>query len=163
MKLQRYLNEKYVASMKHGNGGGYGGMTDVFANPSKKEIKEVESQSFDGYGFRFIIDFQENIVYMWSNRIIHKWMVAKNPKLFPDLKWDEYFMHHKQVDRYFSGHLDSGQIVSDVWNAFARRSPSMTDEDKKPFIAMHKHDKKWLLKYNIEPRQIQKIVNTVVK
>lgn len=52
------LLEKYLTGFKK-----YGHMVDVFENPTKKEMKEIEGGSGS---FRFIADAKRQKIYVWS-------------------------------------------------------------------------------------------------
>jgi hypothetical protein len=163
MKLRRYLKEKYVTGFKLKRSGD---IIDVMKNPSPKELKEVEHQSFNDAGFRFLIDFKQKDVYVWADTATHDQIFDKNPLMLPTTSYNLYTNSADDVDRYFTGHVESGQVKSDIWFAFKYKyehDMGMFGVDINNFRTMQKHNKSWISKYGINPREVQKIVDAVVK
>lgn len=164
MRLEQYLTEKYVNTIKHSSS-----TYDMFVNPSKKEIAEIESQSFNGEGFRFLADFKEKKVYIWSTEIIHAQMIEDNPKTFTQILWNEYWAHAMDADRFLSGTIENGSVESDIWRAFDskanRLKGNMAREglQKAPFWNMERNDFKWLAKYGINPNEAKRLVTNVTR
>jgi hypothetical protein len=161
------FNEQFVNTMVM-KGGTRPGQYDMFVNPTKKELREIESQSFQGYGFRFMADFKEKKIYMWSNEVVHQEMIEKNQSLFPQIIWKEYWHNADEADRYISGHIDSGQIKSDVWRSFGSRFKAAKGDgtriglQRAPFYNMEMNDFKWLSKY-IDPKETKKLVTDITR
>ena len=60
MRLLQYLTEKYYDSVSGG--------TEIFTNPSKRDMKEMEAV----YGYRFFIDFRKKTIYMFEANTYHR-------------------------------------------------------------------------------------------
>lgn len=164
MRLEQYITEKYVNSIKNKEK-----VYDMFVNPSKKEIAEIESQSFNGEGFRFLIDFKEKKVYMWSTEVIHEKMIEENPSIFPQIIWKEYWSTGLDTDRFMSGHVESGKVGSDIWRAFEEKAKRLKGNIAKEgyqrakFYNMERNDFSWLAKYDINPNEAKKLVTNITR
>ncbi|MFA5025079.1 MAG: hypothetical protein WC503_01030 [Candidatus Shapirobacteria bacterium] len=65
MKFLNYLSEEWVTSVKN-----FKRVSDIFVNPNSKELKEIERKSWGGQ-VRFLADFKEKKLYVWSSELIH--------------------------------------------------------------------------------------------
>jgi len=65
MKFLSYINEEWVTSVKQ-----YKRLSNIFVNPNSKELKEIEKKSWGGQ-VRFLADFKEKKLYVWSSELIH--------------------------------------------------------------------------------------------
>lgn len=83
MKLFQYLQEEYLLSAVSHKMGTFGGSTEVFINPTVKEIQSVVSDSFTEYirperhnAVRFIADFDRKKLFVFKVSNFHS-SVAK--------------------------------------------------------------------------------------
>ena len=84
MRLQKFLTEKWLDDVTE-----YGDVYEVFVNPSRKEIAELDRTG----GFRFIVNHKLKEVYMCSAYSYHSTM------------WNESEVH-KRIGFYFEQYTD---------------------------------------------------------
>lgn len=153
------LLEKYLTSIKHGSK-----MNDIFTNPTKKELKELEVWGNDNrfQGFRFIVDFDTKTLYVSNTIMIHYDMF-----LVPEIKasvgtWSNYI--GKGSDKIFTGDCESHDfknINSDTYYiSFGNgaRRESVLDNLKK----LRSKDFSWLSKW-MNPQEVIDIVDRAIE
>lgn len=155
------LLEKYIGNIRLDS---YSkGDFDVFVNPSKRDIRDIEQQSFNNNGFRFIVDFKKKDVYAWSVGVIHRDIIRQFRKYWNSLDYQDYMSDAKGIDRYFTGHVESGNVQSDIWRGFEWRLQMGADPDFiDDLITMKNYDKSWLKKFDINPKDVQKLIDNVL-
>lgn len=153
------LVEKYLNSMKWDNK-----VYDIFVNPTKQEIKELEDNPYSSY--RFIADMKTKTLYAFSYELIHNWIISEYSfEYFDHLSYASYVNEGIDADRYFFGHIENGRLESDTWRGFEWRMGRESGSDIKieNIMKMQKHNKSWLSKYGIPPSSVQKMVDVVIK
>jgi hypothetical protein len=65
MKFIQYLQEEYITNVKGTWSKIYSGLSDVFSNPSVKELQDLDEE------LRFIINFETKKLYVWNWDITH--------------------------------------------------------------------------------------------
>lgn len=131
MRLERYLNERYMTAVKHN-----GDTFEIFKNPSKKELKEAFD--FTGRGYRFLIDFRNKNYYVWPETMFHEYAmteIKKTDQAIPT--FHAYWYKGKGSGWIFTGSYD-GMIQSDYTGVM---DDNDTGEDYLKF------DWSWLKKY----------------
>jgi len=134
MRFEQYLNEKYI--------GTYHEITEVFLNPSKRELKDAIAVT--GYGYRFMVDFKKKEFYAWTDRIFHDhimtWLRDEQGRNYlPD--FHSYWYKGKENDFIFTGSYstyDGGTFESDHM---------YTVEKNGSLDALLAQDMTWLNKY----------------
>ena len=150
MRLEKYLNEKYMSTIKAGD------TYDIFKNPKKDEIVEVLNV---GYGLRIIMDVKKKNIYFASGDIMHRHML-QSPELKKDLdfSWDDYWATGKEADRIVMFDVDNRMtsMNSDsLYNLLYIGSSDMRALNRDRIDALLDNDYKWLKKYDLNPIDIQ--------
>lgn len=139
------LVEKYLDTIKN-----YAGNEiDIFVNPTKRDMREIK----DSYGYRFIIDFYDKKIYMWSA------MGAIHADIVKGLGLDRKKMTNGGYkDRYFTGTVDwlIPRIMSDIFEH------GNYDSKHDDIQSMLNQDIKWLDKY-IDTKELVKELELILK
>lgn len=84
MRLENYLNEKYIGSFEDPYSRDY---IEFFVNPSRSEFTDAMQQSKKQRGFVRFFAFQKNKkVYIWNSEVIHVNAFGQIKKNDPSLK-----------------------------------------------------------------------------
>lgn len=73
MKFKEYLTEVYITSFKAKQGASLsftGGQTEVFRNPSNKELRSIANPDEDNT-IRFFVDLDKDCIYTWKASTVH--------------------------------------------------------------------------------------------
>lgn len=110
MRLQRYLTEKYMDTLKQS----YRGIqSEVFINPSKKELQEVIA---DNMSMRFIIDFKHKKFYAFDVKMFHE-TVMNAVKELPNFR-PAYWENGVGLDYIYTGATYRTEVDSDAMTRF---------------------------------------------
>lgn len=157
MRLKRYLNEKYLSSVN------FGEIYDIFKNPSKKEIKELADV---GYGFRIIMDLEEENIYFASGDIMHRHML-QSPELKNDLgyfSWDLYWQRGSGAEQIVMFDVDNRMtnMNSDsLYNLLVIGDHDMRALNSDRIDELLDFDYKWLKKYDLNPIEVKGYIKTL--
>ena len=106
-KILKLINEKYILSVHGGSGD-----SDVYENPTLSDISSIKRLSPADpryFGIRFVVDLQEENVYVWdASRGLHEHIIDKLNESGKNLDWD-----------YLAGgvlRLEDGKYLSD-WDS----------------------------------------------
>jgi hypothetical protein len=154
------LVEKYLNGMNHN-----GHTFDIFINPSKKEIKELNDEGAH-MGWRFIADMDNKNLYAFSGNLIHEWIIKEfQNKYFKDLNYEQYVMTAKGAGKWFLGTVENGMFtISDTWTGKQWQSQHPPhNQDMDEIKIMQQQDKAWLKKYGVNPKSIQSMADNIIK
>ena len=162
MRLQSYLNEKYVNSIKW-----YDYDVDVFVNPSRIDLRDLQKTSPIGY--RYIVDFDTKKIYYFHSEIIHMDILGEIPNMVPNFNQMRYMTYVNGgafLDRIFTGHgtWDSKDVESDTWQIngdFWTNTKAHGDVMYQPLKDMLNRDMKWLNKW-LNTKQIKKMAQDLI-
>lgn len=104
MKFLNYIQEEWVAHVKGHWNTMYSGESDVFENPSKKELSQLKPD------VRFFVNFKTKKVYVWDWDITHSDMAEQlvKEKLVPTNNIGQTFMKTCFAG---IGKIEAGKIV----------------------------------------------------
>lgn len=156
MRLQRYINEKWLEMLNNHD-------TDIFVNPSKKEIREILDGS---YGFRYFMDFKKKKLYLFSDNIFHRNVVSEGNRSKVEqelgMNWGDYWRGTDKTIAYIiMGDCDKNMnnLNSDAFNQFEGGAESRNGN--KAFSKLNelaKLDYTWLSKYGFSPASVRTMV-----
>jgi hypothetical protein len=133
MKFKRFLDEEYVGSVDGDKGWKFsGGYTEIFKNPTPKEMVDAAnaSKSFKGL-VRFIIDYKKKNIFVFKGDTFHV-------DVFDFLKKEGEISNSDWCSRlsmdmiWASGYVDSGKIrydSSDSYNYFKQWFSEIPDKN----------------------------------
>lgn len=157
MRLERYLKEKYMASVKSYDGNHY----EVFKNPSKAELLDIIA---DSYGLRIILDAENKNIYIASGEVMHRHMMS-SIDVRKDLKfdWGRYWATGEDADHIFMFDVDNrmDNINSDsLYNLLYLSNKADRKEDIERLLSF---DFSWVRKYNLNPKNITGYIQQLYK
>jgi hypothetical protein len=110
MKFKEYLQEEYITSFNAGRLYGFdGGYTEIFKNPSKKELSDLVKKKINI--IRFFVDFDTNDIYVWQAETIHHETLQQLKKDGINLR--NYF---QGVAAIKSGKIHEVDSDNDLWD-----------------------------------------------
>lgn len=130
------LVEKYLNAIKSPT---TSGTYEIFVNPTKKEMKEVD----DGGGYRYVIDHKNKKFYVFSALTFHKNMMNATPEL-PN--FDDYWYKLKSVEYIYTGDAYKNAHGSDAMSKFGGQSLFSQKVSDKLKVLLNQ-DWSWLSKY----------------
>ena len=152
MRFEKYLNEKYMTAVKYA-----GDTYEVFVNPSKKELRELDS-------IRGLIDTKTKKLYVWSAHINHHNMVNNNKMIQRDTgltDFRKYWKEGDQLDHIFTfdteGELD--YVNSDNIDYIAREVT--TEKALDDMNTLYDADWSFMKKYT-NPNMIKKLIGNAI-
>lgn len=154
MRLHQYLTEKWYDTLDRND-------TDIFVNPSKKEIREILEH---GYGFRYFMDFKKKKLYLFNSTIFHRNVVsAESNKVSRELKmyWGDYWRGTDPTIAYIiMGDCDRNMNNnnSDAFNQYDGRDGGNGQQALDKLKELSKLDYTWLNKYGFSPASIRTMV-----
>jgi hypothetical protein len=104
MRFLTYIQEEWVLNATGTHGGLYQGTSDVFCNPTKKELGELLED------VRFIINFKTKKLYVWNWDITHSDMARylRKEELVPSTQiWSDEFQEYCYAG---IGEVENGKI-----------------------------------------------------
>lgn len=151
MRLERYLNEKYLNAVKHS-----GKTFEVFTNPSKDELRELGD-------IRGIIDTKTKTLYVWSAYMNHYNMMKENPTIKKALgaNADFYWSRGQGIDHIFTFDAPSNfsYINSDTMDfiSFELSNPKVLEDLNKLYDADWSFMRKW-----VRPTEITNVIRDAI-
>jgi len=131
------------------------GRSEIFVNPSKREMKDLMSASgMDG--IRFVLDTDTKKVIVWTGNVTHADMFRDYPTLIKGFNHGNYYMRGTDADHIFTGAIDKwDNIDSDSWfGDFKTRASQEILDNMKLFV---EKDLSWAKRY-IDTKKIDKLV-----
>ena len=163
MKFQQYLNEKFYNATKI-----WGHDVEIFVNPSKRELRDIQEKSPIGY--RYIVDFDNKKIYYWHSEVIHIDILQDFPRMVPQFNHGNYlnYVHSGAFSqRIFTGHgtwgskeveSDTWKIGGDLWNAIGKDDDLLISKLRE----FTKLNMTWLNKY-LDTKQVKRFAEVLIK
>src|SRR5574343_903122 len=141
MKFKEYLQEEYIGSFKAKKGASLsfsGGQTEIFKNPSNKELRSIANQEEENT-IRFFVDFDNNCIYTWKASTVH-WSVQKQ------LEKENIHLRnwYQGVAKFQDGKLHEIDIDSIYWDMSILFNNGQEDE-REPNEKEQKKIDKWIV------------------
>lgn len=149
MRLEKYLTEKWLDTMKYNNG-------EIFKNPSKRDYKELDAQ----YGYRVFIDLMNKNIYVADADVFHKTMMDTSDVLDKELgmNWYAYWSGEDKSNSYMlmgsvnkhMRYFNSDSLIDIAMNGGV--------PDIKHLRKLLQWDYNWLKKYGYDPKEVKGFV-----
>ncbi len=122
LSYKEYLLEKYITSGKDGDI-----VSDIYVNPTSKEIKEIGTDSL-----RFIIDLPNKDIYVFDSNLLHDEAVIllHRTGVLTEFNYTKYWKEGLDSDKYLTMAVEDDSYYSDSISDMIHRQPN----DKKKEI-----------------------------